>query len=109
MFKTAQKDLSLSLLFDLYSPLLSEKKREIFDLYYNDDLSLSEVAEHTGTSRQAVRDLIARTGDELKGYEDALGLRGKQIALGEKVGRLKKILRDTEDTDDILREIEDIL
>ena len=69
-----QKDLGLSDLFDIYAPLLTEKKREVFLMYYSDDLSLAEIAEQTGTSRQAVRDLLGRTGDELRSFEKALGL-----------------------------------
>ncbi len=73
-----EKDLSLSLLYDLYSPLLSEKKREAFEGYFLSDLSLAEIAEETGTSRQAVRDLISRTKGELLGFEEKLGLMQKR-------------------------------
>ncbi len=73
-----EKDLSLSLLYDLYAPLLSEKKREAFEGYYLSDLSLSEIAAETGTSRQAVRDLISRTSSELLQFEEKLGLLAKR-------------------------------
>ena len=73
-----EKDLSLSLLYDLYAPLLSDKKKEAFEAYFLSDLSLSEISEETGTSRQAVRDLINRTKAELLGYEEKIGLMKKR-------------------------------
>ena len=69
-----EKDLSGILLYDFYSQLLSEKKRQVFEMYYFEDLSLAEISEHTGTSRQGVRELIVRTDEELREYESALGL-----------------------------------
>ncbi len=76
-----EKDLSLSLLYDLYSSLLSEKKREVFEAYFLSDLSLAEISEETGTSRQAVRDLVNRTKQELLGYEEKIGLGQKRREL----------------------------
>ena len=76
-----EKDLSLALLYDLYAPLISEKKREVFEGYYLSDLSLSEIAEETGTSRQAVRDLVERTKKELLSYEEKIGLLAKRKEL----------------------------
>ena len=61
--------------------LLSEKKRTVFELSYWQDLSLSEIAEHTGTTRQGVRELIRRTCDELEELESALHLKEMQDRL----------------------------
>ncbi|MBR3836935.1 MAG: DNA-binding protein [Clostridia bacterium] len=76
-----EKDLSLALLYDLYSALLSEKKREVFEGYFLSDLSLAEIAEETGTSRQAVRDLISRTKGDLTFFEEKIGLMQKRNQL----------------------------
>ena len=50
----------MSMLFDFYGDLLTERQKEFYDLYYNEDLSLSEIAENYGISRQGVRDVIVR-------------------------------------------------
>ena len=68
------KPLEMSLLFDFYGETLTEKQRELFDLYYNEDLSLAEIAEHAGITRQGVRDSIKRAEHTLRGMEDRLGL-----------------------------------
>ena len=68
------KPLEMSLLFDFYGETLTEKQRELFDLYYNGDLSLAEIAEHAGITRQGVRDSIKRAEHALREMEDKLGL-----------------------------------
>lgn len=75
------KDFSLCALFDRYGALLTEKQRSAFSLYYNEDFSLSEIAEHTQTTRQAVRSLIAKTETELRRFESALGLCAKETQI----------------------------
>lgn len=68
------KPLEMSLLFDFYGETLTEKQRELFDLYYNEDLSLAEIAEHAGITRQGVRDSIKRAEHALREIEEKLGL-----------------------------------
>ena len=53
--------LHLTLLYDFYGELLTEKQKQVFDLHYQDDLSLSEIGEELSISRQAVRDQLKRT------------------------------------------------
>ena len=60
------------MLLDTYGVLLTERKREILDYYYNDDYSLSEISELTGISRQGVRDSIKKSEEEIYGYEARL-------------------------------------
>lgn len=55
-----EKDLHFSILLDYYADMLTDKQRDVIDLYYNEDLSLSEIAEHENITRQGVRDSIKR-------------------------------------------------
>lgn len=66
--------LQMTMLFDFYGELLTDKQREYFDLYYNEDLSLGEIAEQAGVTRQAVHDNLVRGENALKEYEAKTGL-----------------------------------
>lgn len=68
------KNMEISLLFDFYGDMLTEKQRDMVDYYYNDDLSLAEIAENEGITRQGVRDSIKRAESQLLEMEDRLGL-----------------------------------
>ena len=63
-----------SMLLDFYGELLTEKQRECYDLHYNEDLSLSEIAEQSGISRQGVWDNIRRAEASLRQIEEKTGL-----------------------------------
>ena len=71
------KDLQMSMLLDFYGGLLTEKQQNAIDLYYNQDLSLSEIAEDAGITRQGVHDAIRRGEAELLALEEALGFGAK--------------------------------
>ena len=60
----------MTMLFDFYGDLLTERQREFYDLYYNEDLSLAEIAENYGISRQGVRDVIVRAEAAMTEVED---------------------------------------
>lgn len=64
----------MTMLYDFYGELLTDRQKEFFDLYYNDDLSLSEIAENAGISRQGVRDVIVRAEALMQEIEDKTGL-----------------------------------
>lgn len=66
-------DLHFLRLWDLYSPLLTATQREITDLYFNYDLSLGEIAEQKGVSRQSVSDCLQKCRKQLEKYEQRLG------------------------------------
>lgn len=75
----------ISLLMDYYGSLLTEKQRDIMDWYYNDDLSLAEIAEINKTSRQAIHDLIKRCYKQLLSYESKLNLLQKSLDREQKI------------------------
>ena len=64
----------MTMLFDFYGELLTDRQKEFFDLYYNEDLSLSEIAENEGISRQGVRDVIVRAEAAMQEIEDKTGI-----------------------------------
>lgn len=69
-----EKLAKMALLADFYGPLLTEKQRNVWDLHYQQDLSLAEIAEVENISRQAIHDLVKRTERILTEYEQKLGL-----------------------------------
>lgn len=77
-------------LLDLYKDLLTDKQQEVMDMYYQFDLSLSEIAEDTQTSRAAVYDLIKRTSKILENYESKLHLLEKREKILELIKDLEK-------------------
>lgn len=83
------KDFKMSLLFDYYGDFLSEKQREIFDLYYNDDLSLAEISAEVGITRQGVRDSVKRTEQQLVELEDKLKFYSKCKEIKETADKYK--------------------
>ena len=89
-----EKNLRLVPLFDLYGELLSDAQRSMFDLYYNDDLSLSEIAENTGITRQGVRDSIKRAEEMLLAFEKKLGLSERLDRIERKTAEAETLLSD---------------
>jgi hypothetical protein len=66
--------LQMTMLFDFFGELLTEKQQEYFDLYHNEDLSLSEIAVKNGISRQGVHDIITRAEKTLMDIERKTGI-----------------------------------
>lgn len=79
----SEKDLGLSLYYDFYGGFLTDKQAKVFELYYNDDYSLAEIAQECGVTRQGVLDTLKRAQAKLEDMEQKLGLVKKQL-LGEK-------------------------
>ncbi len=72
-----EKNLNIGYLLDFYGDVLTDRKKEALDAYYNNDMSLAEIAEDMGISRQGVRDIIKKSEEELLFYEEKLGLAKK--------------------------------
>ena len=108
------KDMKFPLLLDAYGALLTERKRELLDYYYNEDYSLAEIAELTGISRQGVRDSIKKGEEELYGFEEKLGVvsRGTEMtdALNGIAADLAELRRMTagRGEDDLTRKLDGI-
>lgn len=90
----------ISLLMDIYGPLLTEKQINIMEWYYDDDLSLAEIAELNKTSRQAIHDLIKRCYKQLLSYESKLNLLQKTIKREHEIMNFLEILKDKYSIDD---------
>lgn len=84
------KDFSIALLCDYYGELLTEKQRQAIELYYNDDLSLAEMADQLSISRQGAHDNIQRGIEKLQEYEQALHMAHKAMLLKDKLTLLKE-------------------
>lgn len=89
------KDLSMCRLLDLYGGLLTDKQRDIMDLYYNDDLSLGEIADHYDISRQGVHDAIKRGDESLAEYEQRLGLLKADEQRRDEIAHFKELALDS--------------
>ena len=100
-FTTSQQEVNslksqayrMALLYDFYGDVLTERQKEFYDLYYNEDLSLSEIAENSGITRQGVRDVIVRAEAILTDLEDKTGLIKRFHAMHK---QLQQIAEDAE-------------
>lgn len=86
-----KEKVELSILFDFYGELLKSHNKHIFEDYVLNDLSLSEIAEEQGISRQGVYDIVKRCGRQLKDCEEKLNLVKKFEETREKVNRIKEL------------------
>ena len=100
-----------ALLFDFYGPLLTEKQREVYECAVDEDMSLGEIAESMGVSRQAVHDMMRRTGKILEEYESKLGLADKFLDIENHLEKIRVLVDHQDPTEQelaIAREIEAI-
>ena len=103
-----EKKVIISILLDIYGSMLTDKQYKLLDDYYNNDLSLSEIAENEGITRQAVRDNLKKGENKLFEYEEKLGLMKKQIMQEEQIANiLSEISTLTSGSSD--KEIADVL
>ena len=90
------KILEQALLYDFYGELLTTHQKDVYEQFILEDLSLSEIAESAGISRQGVHDLIRRCQKALEGYEAKLHLVERFLSIKEKVGQIDGILDEWE-------------
>ena len=91
----------MALLYDFYGDMLTDRQKEFYDLYYNEDLSLAEIAENCGITRQGVRDVIVRAEAILTELEDKTGIVRRFLRMKEQFARMES------DVDAISRRNED--
>ena len=104
--------LEQALLYDFYGELLTTHQKEVYEQFILEDLSLSEIAESAGISRQGVHDLIRRCQKSLEGYENKLHLVERFLSVKEKVGQIDVVLaeweREKKNPEDIVKRIRKI-
>ena len=88
------KNLEISYLLDFYGETLTQKQREVMEQYYNDDLSLSEIAENFGITRQGVRDAIKHGEASLLELEEKIGFSARYRKLHDALGRMEQMIKD---------------
>ena len=89
-----EKNLHLAYLLDFYGEVLGERTRELLEMYYCDDMSLSEIADAVGITRQGVRGGIKKGEEELLFLEEKLGLATRYSAITESAKRLLSLAED---------------
>ncbi len=111
-----EKNVEIGLLFSIYRNMLTKRQAECVDLYYNEDLSLAEIGEHLGITRQGVRDNIKRAEHALFDVEARLGLAQRFLGIKSKLEYVDGIIREIEQSpnirflsDDIKRQINKML
>ena len=93
--------LRASMLFDFYGELLTDKQKSIFEMFYLNDLSLTEIGQELNISRQAVRDQLKRTEKILSEYEDKLMLLERFYEQKKLVRKIKSIVEDIENSSNL--------
>ncbi len=88
------KNLEISFLLDFYGDVLTEKQREVMEQYYNNDLSLAEIADNFGITRQGVRDAIKRGEGILLDLEEKVGFAGRYRTVQQGIARLEGLAKD---------------
>ncbi len=87
------KNLDISYLLDFYGDVLTKKQKDVMEQYYNNDLSLSEIAENCGITRQGVRDAIKRGESVIVELEDKIGFAKKYITIQNNVEKLENLAK----------------
>ena len=103
-----QKSLEIGYLLDFYGEMLNERRRTVLDMYYNEDMSLSEIAEALGITRQGVRDQIKKAGDELLLFEEKLGMAKKFRSLCECTDKAEDIINSNMNASSLLEILAEI-
>lgn len=102
-----EKSVDISLLLDFYGEMLTDRQRETTELYYNEDLSLSEIAALQSITRAGVRDRLVKSEAILRDYEQKLGLLRRFTYMKEEIAEITTLLERHENGEDV--DFQDIL
>ena len=102
-----EKDLTYGILLQIYGELLTKKQQEVASLYYDYDLSLAEISENSGISRQAVLDSLRNACDSLRYYEEKLNILAKNQYLTAQIEKIRMLAQEKnfDKIDTVLTEI----
>ena len=106
------KELEVAMLYDIYGDMLTQKQRDFISYYYDDDLSLAEIAQNEGITRQGVRDSIKRAEAQLFEFEERLGLKKRfdEMKSGlDEIVQMTEIINEVNMRTILSREINDAL
>lgn len=93
-----EKNVEISILNEIYGKLLTKKQKEIINDYYNNDLSLSEIAENQNITRQAIRDILKKGENKLLEYEQKLGFMKRMLNQEKKIEKVLSELTKIQNT-----------
>ena len=96
-----EKLVQVARLFDTYGSLLNEKQRDVINCYYNEDLSLNEIAQNNNKSKQAISDMIQRSVDKLFEFENELSLLEKKDDLKDNLSLLRELIESSNENEAI--------
>ena len=94
-----EKNMHITFLLDFYGNVLADRTRELLEMYYFDDMSLSEIAEELGQTRQAVHYTLRKAEKAHESYEEKLGLAARYRALGDAAQRCLDALNRVQGSD----------
>ena len=87
-----EKRVELSLLMDFYGSLLTEHRRQVLEMYLNEDMGLQEIADSLGISRQGVHEAVKTASNQLMKYENTLGIAQRYMGIRREVNRCRAAL-----------------
>lgn len=96
-----EKLVQVARLFDTYGSLLNEKQKDVINCYYNEDLSLNEIAQNNNKSKQAISDMIQRSVDKLFEFENELSLIKKKNQLRDDLSLLRELIESSNQSEAI--------
>ena len=87
-----EKRVELSLLMDFYGPLLTAHRRQVLEMYLNEDMGLQEIADTLGISRQGVHEAVKTASNQLTKYEDTLGIARRYMGIRKEIALCREAL-----------------